>query len=242
MRAGFRILVVSIIGICLLSGCRNAGKKAKPLDGVAAFWEGTVLLEDDISLSEDRFADFAQLAVEAPEDEAFAALDRLFDRLKAEDEVAYYVYSGWIDGAFYNLLSPCHNAKLYTHAVDRIVSDGVLTEDECTPFIRRRNWVQYNQAGEPATVPGITVSERTLVLVLDQSCPSCHEALTSLAQNSEWAETRRVAFCCGYGPVPTVPGWEYVAGDNSVFDPKMTPIFFVVAADGSVETPYQLAL
>ena len=229
---------------CLLAGCKNAGKKAKPLDGIASFWDGTVLLEEDIDVSEERFADFALLASEAPEEEALEALDRLFDRLKAEDEVAYYIYSGWIDGTFYNLLSPCHNATLYAKAVDRITTDGVLTEDECTPFIRKRDWAQYNRAGEKATVPGFTVSERTLILVLDQSCPSCHEALTSLAARSEWSGIPHVAVCCGYGPVPGVDGWEYVTSDDAqtVFDPRMTPIFFVVSADGTVETPYQLAL
>jgi len=37
-----------------------------------------------------------------------------------------------------------------------------------------------------------------------------------------------------------VEGWEYVQADSSnpVFDPRMTPIYFVVASDGTVEVSY----
>jgi hypothetical protein len=49
---------------------------------------------------------------------------------------------------------------------------------------------------------------------------------------------------CGYGSAPDVPGWEYVYPENanSVFDIHMTPVYFVVAADGTVESGYTLAL
>ena len=98
----------------------------------------------------------------------------------------------------------------------------------------------YNQKGALATVPGVTFRERTLVLVLDQGCPSCKEALDSLA--AQWPDARRIAVCCGYGAIPAQPGWEYLTEEPSraVFDPKMTPIYFVVSPDGIVETPYTL--
>ena len=211
--------------------------------GVAAFWDTHSIDYSDIDAAENQFADFAELAVAAPENEALTAMDVLFDKLK-EDEVAYYIYSDWMVGAFYNLLSPCRSPLLFSKAVERIVTDGVLTTTACEPFIRRRDWIQYNCEGQPATVPGINIKGRTLVLVLDLGCSSCREALEKLWADSRWDGLRHVAVGCGFGPTPTVEGWEYVISDNAsvVFDPKMTPIYFVVGEDGMVEVPYSLAL
>ena len=226
---------VIILCLALLAGCQASG--------IRGFWNAVPLLEKDLSLSEDRFADFAEQAVAAPEADALAAMDILFDKLK-QDTVAYYVYLEWVDGAFYDPLSPCRNVKLYSKAVERMVSDAVLQMDECTPFLQRREWMQYNQPGAPAIVPGYTFSARTLVLVLDLSCPSCRQALERLASDPQWANTSRLAVCCGHGPQPAVPGWEYFFPENAtaVFDPELTPVFFVVAADGTVESGYARAL
>ncbi len=223
----------ALIFLCLalLSGCQASG--------IRGYWNRVPLLENNLEVSEDRFGAFCEKAAAAPEEDALAALDVLFDRLR-KDTVAYYVYSDWMDGAFYSLLSPCRNAALYSKAVDRMVSDGILDQSEYESRIQRREWMGYNQKGATATVPGVIFKERTLVLVLDQGCPSCKEALTSLA--AEWADARRIAVCCGYGAIPALPGWEYLSEEPSraVFDPKMTPIYFVVSADGIVETPYTL--
>ena len=103
----------------------------------------------------------------------------------------------------------------------------------------------YNLPGERATVPGLpTFDTRTLVLVLDLSCPSCRQALQKLSSDPEWADASRLAVCYGYGPGPEIPGWEILmlGGDTTVFDPQLTPIYFVVAADGTVERGYTLAL
>ena len=80
--------------------------------------------------------------------------------------------------------------------------------------------------------------------MLDPSCPSCREALQKLASDPEWADIHRLAVFCGYGSLPDIPGWESVSlmGDSSVFDPQLTPVYFVVAADGTVERGYTLAL
>ena len=221
-----------ILCLALLAGCQASG--------IRGYWNSVPLLEKDLSLSEDRFALFAEQAVVAPEADALAAMDVLFDRLK-QDTVAYYIYSDWVDGAFYNLLSPCRNATLYSKAIDRMIADGVLQESEYEPFLRRRQWILYNQPDAPASVPGCPAfTERTLVLVLDLSCPSCREALEQLSADARWAGVRRVAVCCGYGPHPTVPGWDYLFPEDasSVFDPHLTPIYFVVAAGGTVESGY----
>lgn len=229
------------LGLCLLAilslaGCRHDST-------LLTYWKDVPLLEDDIRVSEDRLARFAELAVQAPEKDALSAMDLLFDRLK-EDEVAYYVYIEWLDAAFYSILSPCRNAVLYAKTVDRLAADGILTGPSLEPYLRKREWIGYNLPGEPAMLPGVSVRERTLVLVLDVGCSSCRDALILLADQPEWADVPRLAVCCGYGATPTVPGWEYITdpGTSAAFDPKLTPVFFVVAADGSVESTYALAL
>ena len=229
-------LSITLISLAFLTGCQG--------NGVKSFWDTHSICMEDIDEEQDQFASFAELAAAAPEDVAFAEMDALFDLLK-KDEVYYYVYSEWMNGAFYNIYSPCRNAALYNKAVERIVADGILSPSEYEFFIKKGEWIRYNLEGHQATVPGVSLhGERTLVLVLDQGCPSCREALTSMAENKQWAACRKVAVCCGHGPIPTVPGWEYAAPDNAraVFDPRMTPVYFVVSEDGTVETTYTLAI
>lgn len=225
-----------ILCLALLSGCQA--------HGIRGYWNSGPLLDKDIRAAEEHFADFAELAVASPEADALAAMDALFDRLR-QDTVAYYIYSDWINGAFYNLLSPCRSEALYGKAVERIVNDAVLQTDECEPFLQKLQWIGYNQPGEPAVVPGCTsFNDRTLVLVLDLSCPSCRQALEKLSSDPQWAGARHVAVCCGYGSHPDIPGWDYLFPENAsaVFDPELTPIYFIVAADGTVESGYALAL
>ena len=228
--------LTSVLCLALLAGCQAAG--------VGQFWNTHSIDYSDIRAAENQFADFAELAVSAPEEEALAALDVLFDKLK-QDTVGYYLYSEWMDGAFYNLLSPCRNVTLYGKAVDRIVADGILQPYECEPFLQRREWIQYNQEGAKAFVPGLSrFDARTLVLVLDLGCPSCREALETVAADPQWSGFEKLAVGLGYGPKPEVPGWEYLFPENgaAVFDIHMTPIYFVAAADGTVESGYTPAL
>lgn len=225
-----------ILCLALLAGCQASG--------IRGYWKNVPLLDNDIEASQDRFAQFAELAVDVPEEDALAAMDLLFDRL-VQDTVAYYIYSEWLQSAFYSPLSPCRNPLLYDKAVERIVADGILNTDECEPFLRTREWLQYNREGEKATVPGLSQTDtRTLVLVLDMSCPSCRQALETLAQDPQWSDCKKVAVCMGYGPRPSVPGWEYLSPENAsaVFDIHMTPVYFVLAADGTVERGYAPAL
>ncbi len=230
-----RKITSALILLALLTGCQIAGVKG--------FWNTHGINYNDIDAARDQFVGFAELAVHSPEEEALEAIDVLFDKLQ-NDTLAYYIYSEWIDGAFYNIFSPCRSAALYSKAVDRMVADGILTGSDLRPRLQKREWIQYNSVGMAATVPGTVIGEHTLVLVLDTGCPSCREALTSLADRPEWANVRRIAVCCGYGQTPEVPGWEYLTPENAsaVFDVRMTPVYFVVAADGTVETTYQLAL
>ena len=205
---------------------------------IVRFWDTHSIDYSDIDAAEEQFADFAELAVAAPERDALKAIDVLYDRLK-KDEVAYYIYSDWMESAFYNLLSPCHNPVLFRKAVDRIVRDGVIPVGTYDHFVKKREWSGYNHEGSVATVPGVVIRERSVVLVLDQGCTSCREALASVKE--QFPDLRRIAVCCGYGPAPAVEGWEYVMADSSapVFDPRMTPIYFTVSSDGIVEVSYK---
>ena len=227
------LLVLTLIWMVLTS-CQE--------QGVRAFWKTHSIDYTDIQAAEDQFALFAEQAVAAPEKEAEAALDGLCKQLK-KDTVAYYIYASWMESAFYNLLSPCRHPQLFSKAVDRMAADGLLTPDVCAEYRQKQQWALTNRPGQPAVVPdGPLAGTRTLVLVIDRSCSSCREALETMGPAPEWEGVRKVAVCCGRGPQPATPGWEYVAQDpeNPVFDPHMTPIYFVVAADGTVETPYTL--
>jgi hypothetical protein len=228
--------VAAILCLALLTGCQAGG--------VGNFWERHSIDYSDIRAAEDQFADFAERAVAAPEEEALTALDALFDKLQ-KDTVGYYVYAEWMDGAFYSVLSPCRSATLYRKAVDRMVADGVLTENDYAPYLRRQEWIGYNLEGAQAFVPGISSFDtRTLVLVLDLGCPSCREALEKLGDDPQWEGVRKLAVGLGYGLHPDVPSWDFLFPENgkAVFDIGMTPVYFVVAADGTVERGYTLAL
>ena len=228
--------LTAVLCLALLAGCRAPG--------VGEFWNTHSIDYSDIHAAEEQFADFAELAVAAPAEDALAAMDMLFDKLK-QDTVAYYVYAEWMDGAFYNRLAPCRDATLYGKAVDRFVADGILTESDYAPYLRRREWIGFNREGAKAFVPGAAPFDtRTLVLVLDLGCPSCREALEKLGTDPQWEDVRKLAVGLGFGPAPDVPGWEYLFPENgmSVFDIGMTPVYFVAAADGTVESGYALAL
>lgn len=223
-----------ILVLALFAGCQ--GKDLR------SYWDDVPLLEDNVRDSEDRFAEFAELAVKAPREEAAAALDRLFDRLK-ENEVAYFVYSDWMSAAFYNPYSPCRNFFLFNKAVDRIFSDGIISEGDCPYLLQQREWMSYNLAGNRAVVPGVEFGEKTLVLVLNLSCPSCRDAIRKMDKEGSWRGLRKVAVCCGWGPAPENEGWEIVMNPDhasEVFDIEMSPFYFVVGSDGVVETTYTI--
>ena len=103
--------------------------------------------------------------------------------------------------------------------------------------------MSYNLAGSKAVVPGVDFGERTLVLVLNLSCPSCRESIQKMDKDPSWRNARKVAVCCGFGPVPECSGWEISVrpeGASEVFDIDMSPFYFVVGSDGVVEKTYTI--
>jgi len=231
-----RKLSLYVLCLVLLAGCQTGN--------VLTFWDGRSIDVENMDAAEQQFADFAELAASAPEQDALAALDILFDKLM-QDPVAYYVYADWMDGAFYSLLSPCRSDVLYGKAVERMMTDGIMEEGIYAPCLKRLEWMQYNLEGAKAIVPGCShFDTRTLVLVIDLGCPSCREALEKLGTDPAWSGTRKIAVGLGDGPQPAVPGWEYLFPENgmALFDKSMSPVYFVVASDGTVEKGYTLAL
>ena len=72
----------AVLCLALLAGCQASG--------VSRFWDTHSIDYSDIRAAEDQFADFAERTVSAPDQDALAALDVLFDKLK-QDTAAYYL-------------------------------------------------------------------------------------------------------------------------------------------------------
>ena len=233
MRWEYRILIAVLCGFCLFSGCRNTGGKAN-----------SPLLEEDIRVSEDRFAEWSEGIVSAPRKDALPSIDSLFERLR-QDTVAYYIYSDWMVSAFYLVQSPCRQPDIFAYAAQKIITDGVMTPDETSRFAQLLDWALVNREGETAVIPApVAPGQRTLVLVLDLGCPTCREALEKLSNAPQWKDTRKIAIGLGRGSLPDAPGWEIHRPENghAVFDIHQTPVYYVVSPDGKVEKSYTLAL
>ena len=223
----------------LLSACA-------PKSGISGFWKDAdvAAVKSDFDGAKERFTEFAELSLNAPAEEAEKALDVLFDRLAA-DEVAYYVYEEWCEGAFYNIFSPYRNAGLFEHIAARIEDDGIMADDiERIRLLRHYNSLNLKGQpislpedltrpdGEPVEFPG---GEEITVLVLNPSCRSCAAALKALAGTPG----RHIAICFGSREVPSVPGWEYCfsAGIRRFFDTEAAPFWLAADADGTVTVP-----
>lgn len=226
-----------VLALLLLSACTPR---------VANYWDkyDITITESNYQEAEDRFAGFAELAAKAPEAEAIAGLDGLFDKLK-EDEVSYYVYSEWIVMAFHSFLSPCSSPVLFEKAVERFSTDGVMSEDEYMPLAELAAKDKLNRPGAECTIPQLYDAEgapapwepgkETLFLVINLDCATCVAALRSLS--GEPGE--HIALCYGHTAAPSVPGWEYRYSNElgKVFDLEAAPFWFTVGADGKVVKP-----
>ncbi|MBP5488156.1 MAG: DUF5106 domain-containing protein [Bacteroidales bacterium] len=218
---------------------------------VKGFWDRHTPDITDIRTAEDEFAEFAELAVAAPEQDAQTEINHLYDLLKA-DEVAYYVYTEWVVRAFYSSASPCRNCGLFVYSMERILSDGIIEGYDAEVYQRFVTACKTNRAGDKVTLPvlhgvrgeaaDMEAGKPTLFMVVDLSCPSCLRALEKYA--GEHPEARHIALCSGPGRFPDVEGWEfYRASDTeSVYDVSAAPFYFLANSDGIIEIPYTRAL
>lgn len=236
-----RFPALAVLLAVLSAGCSHRG--------VAAFWDGVdvSVSAENFNAAQERFADFAELAVASPLNESVKGLDALFDRLSG-DEVSYYIYEEWIEGAFYTLLSPCRNPDIFDAAAARMLSDG-KPGDLQERIASLRHWNSLNREGSACSLPPLTAPDGTpvevpggqdcTVLVVDVSCRTCTAALSSPV----YGEGRRIAVCFGGKLLPDVPGWEYCFCPTvrDWFDTESAPFWFTVAADGTVTIPYTAA-
>ena len=219
----------------LFAGCESGSN-------IAGFWDDVdvTVTEDNFNITQDRFAQFAELLVQAPEEEAVEALNPLFDKL-LENEVDYIIYTQWMEYAFQNYNSPCRNPVLFEAVVERTEADGILAPEEVERLKGLVAIDKYNRAGEPCTLPdGVTPEGNTLYLVLNLDCRTCRQALAALAETHP--DAAHVALCFGWSPVPDVTGWQYLKpeGMKDWFDLEAAPFWFLTDKEGRIEIPYSL--
>lgn len=226
----------------LISGCRNQ-------NGIRGYWADKSLDYDDYDAAEEQFLQFAERAVQAPKADAYDAIDRLLKKA-SKDTVTYLVYANFIQNAFGLLASPCHDCDILLHAADNAFSNGLLTQYATENYQVLVNFCRYNQVGQPAQIPelfngdgtafDLPLVQRTLLLVVDQNCPSCRESMQQF-MTPEWSDTWLVALCYGKGPLPVQPGWDCykIPQDQTILDTRQAPYFFVTAADGTIEQSYE---
>lgn len=232
----FAVAILALIVSCCKSN-----------SGLAVYWQkhDVTVTESNYREAQDCFAEFAELAVAAPVNEACAALDTLFNRLLADD-VSYYVYSEWMVSAFHSFLSPCRNPALFAKAVGRLSSDGIMSREEVAPLMEIAAKDMLNLPGSPCTIPELmdaegnptpwTPGSETVFAVVNLDCATCVGALNALLEQPG----AHVALCYGRTPAPSIPGWEYRFSPalDDIFDLEAAPFWFTVGADGNVATPY----
>ena len=234
-----RLALIIAALAAIISGCRDNS-------GVRGYWSTRTLDLENVAAAEAQFADFAELAVKAPERDAFVALDRLLKKA-SKDEVTYLVYTDWIVSGFYSIASPCHSCSIFLQASDKILSQGIVSNYEADEIKRSREFCLHNRVGDKTELPellngdvhSISMDRRTVFLVIDQDCPSCFGAIRQFS-SPEWAGTARVALCYGHGPLPEADGWEFfrIPENQTLIDVRQAPFFFVSAPDGTIEITY----
>lgn len=219
----------------LLAGCNNGG-------GIVGFWDDldVTVREGHVREAEDRFAGFAELALDAPLKDAKAELNNLFDKLQ-DDEVSYYIYAGWLEFAFHNLFSPCRSIELFQAGVDRLEEDAILGKEEIVRLQGLLEKDRYNREGEPCMVPeGCEADGAALYLVLDLNCRNCRQALRTLT--GMYPEAEHIAICSGHGEAAELPGWKYVYPRDIMdyYEMDAAPFWFLTDERGRITVPYSI--
>ena len=199
---------------------------------------------DHYTAAEEEFTDFVELAVEAPQADAFAAVDMLLKKAR-KDDVTYIVYADLIMRGFSSIGSPCRSCPIFLHAANNILSHGIPSGDMTIRYQKRMELCLHNNVGDVAELPeladqaSLEISQRTLVLVVDQDCSTCRQSMDRF-DSDKWSETAKVALCYGHSPLPQRPGWEchQMSRSQTLLDTREAPLFFVISPDGIVEITY----
>lgn len=232
-----RLVLTFAATAAIFSGCRDNS-------GIRGYWSSRTLDLEDYAAAEEEFTDFVELAVAAPEADAFAAVDMLLKEAR-KDDVTYIVYAEWILQGFSSIASPCRSCPIFLHAAENILSHGIPSWDITTRYEMRRSLCLHNRIGDVAEIPGIvdnvppSIQGRTLLLVVDQDCSSCRESMNRFS-GTKWENTALIALCFGHGPLPDIPGWECyrILPDQTLVDTREAPFFYVISPDGTVEISY----
>ena len=234
-----RLALIFAAIAAIISGCRGN-------QGVRGYWSTRTLDLDNYAAAEEEFTDFAELAVQAPEKDAFVAVDRLLKKA-GEDEVTYLVVTDWIVRGFSYIASPCHSCAIFVHAADKILSQGIVGQYEAGEIRRNREFCLHNRVGDKTELPLLTdgdvhdipLDRRTLFLVVDQDCPSCRQSFQKFS-SPEWSGTALTGLCYGHGPLPEMEGWNFyrIENDQTLLDVRQAPFFFLNAPDGTIEISY----
>ncbi|MBO4434077.1 MAG: DUF5106 domain-containing protein [Bacteroidales bacterium] len=233
MRRAALILAASA---AIISGCRDNS-------GIRGYWSSRELDIDNYDAAEEEFADFVELAVQAPEADANAAVDRLLKKAR-KDEVTYLIYADWIIRGFSSIASPCQSCGIFVHAADKVISQDIAHGETLERYRLRREVCLHNRVGDKAELPSLkdstlAIEGRTLVLVVDQDCPSCRESMKRF-DSPKWEGTSKIALCYGYGRLPEEAGWlcRRILTEQSIIDIREAPFFYVISPDGTVEISY----
>ena len=220
----------------IISGCHDTS-------GVRGYWSSHTPDISDYAAAENEFADFALLAVQAPEKDAFAAIDMLLDKARKVD-VTYLVYTDLIARGFSVIASPCHSCAIFQHAAGKILKQGILDGFAAEDYKLRLESCLHNRVGDRAEIPTceedpVALDVRTLFLVVDQDCPTCRESMQKFS-GDEWSNTCRIALCYGRGPLPDTEEWEChrLAPDQTIIDTRQGPFYFVSSPNGTIEISY----
>lgn len=233
-----RFALILAAAVAIISGCRDRS-------GIRGYWYSRDVGIEDFKAAEEQFADFAEMAVSAPRRDAFAAVNALLKKASG-DEVTYLVYTDWISRAFGLIASPCYSPDIFIHAADKILSKGMLSGSATDEYRRKREFCLHNRQGSKVLLPYLAEGEepvplvqRTVFLVVDQSCPSCRESMVRFL-SPEWSDAWLVALCYGRGPLPEERGWDCrrLSPDQTVLDVRQGPFFFVTTPDGRIEQSY----
>lgn len=232
-----RVALILAAAAAILSGCRDNS-------GIRGYWSERTPNLDDVAASEEEFTDFVEQAVQAPRADAFAAIDLLLKKAR-KDEVVYLVYADWIIQGFSSIASPCYSCEIFVHAADKVLKQDIVHGESRLRYEQRRNFCLHNRVGDKAEIPELMdgdkleMNGRTLVLLVDQDCPSCRESMQFFA-TPKWEGTTKVALCYGHGRLPEEPGWDCrrISEEQTILDAREAPFFYIISPDGTVEKTY----
>lgn len=247
-----RLLILMAASVAILCSCSSLEKQ------MAEYVASADMKFEDISVTMDAFAEYAELLAKADSAAAASSLLSLMDRLSTE-EIAYYIYNEWIEEVLHAPISPVRSDELFVVWSERVISDGVLDRGLLEKIGREADCCRRLRPG--SMVPDFTlvdefgaefslvsfVGEPLVVFAADLSCSSCREAL--LAYDTSPSGTRYVAVIANASeemlrsfikavPQETAEAWRFGYDPSrrlesgEVFDLSLAPFALSYSSEG----------